>query len=175
MSTGENCIFWFFFCIEEQRDDEKEILSSIIFQSLMKRRDLISHVERALEYDRDGVNLTQSFDSLWDLFTAIISDEQLGRVIIIIDALNECNVTSRNHLTRAIAKLLNRLRSSTSRLLKFFITSRPEFMITKYFGGDDPYEPSCLPLDDAQDHINGDLRKVIHEGIRPIAKNTQAK
>lgn len=175
MSTGENCIICFFSCIEKQRDDAKVILGSIIFQILVKRRYLIRHVERALEHDKAGIKLIQSFESLWDLFTAIISDEQLGRISIIIDALDECNATSKNHLTKAIAKLLGRLRSSTSQLLRFLVTSRPEFMIAKYFNSDDSYEPLYLPLDDAQDQINGDLRKVIHEGIRPIAKNTQAK
>jgi hypothetical protein len=175
VSTGADSITCFFSCIEQQRDDAKEILSCIIFQILVKRGYLVKHVECAVKDDSDGVNLFQSFDSLWALFAAIVSDEQLGRVSIIIDALDECNTTSRKHLTKAIAKLLDRLRSSTSRFLRFFITSRPEFMISKYFDGDDSYEPLCLALDDAQDQIAGDLRRVIHKGIRSIAKNTQAK
>lgn len=173
ISSKNNAIVCYYFCIEDQRGDAKEILGSIIFQILVKRGDLIRHVETALKDDRDGSDLFQSFDSLWRLFTAIIDDHQLGPVIIIIDALDECNETSRNLLMGNFSKLLDRLRSSTLRSLKFLVTSRPDLMITKYFSGG-LYEPLCLPIDDAPETISGDLSKVIRKGMSQIAKDTQA-
>lgn len=165
------CCFFFHNGLERQRD-AKAFLCSIIFQILTEYPHLVRHVMPALEFDKDGANLLQSYDSLWSLFTAIISDAKIGPICIIIDALDECEKTSSSRLMKAIARLIDESRPSTSQCIKYLITSRPHSMINEYF---DVYEPQRLRLEDAQNGLNEDLQLVIRQRMKKIAKRTKAK
>ena len=171
--TRKDPLVCFFFCndtIENQRD-AKAILRSLIFQILIERRDLIGHVKSLLDYDRNGDHLLKSYDRLWSIFSAIASDIHLGPANIIIDALDECEKTSRNRLIQSIASLIDRLRSMTSRCLRFLITSRPYLTITECFTN---YEPHHLQLEERQE-VDADVRRVISHRVERIARRTNAK
>lgn len=173
LSASRDPLVCFFFCndtIENQRD-AKAVLRSLIFQILMERRDLIGHVKPLLDYDRNGEHLLKSYDRLWSLFCAIASDVHLGPANIIIDALDECEKTSRNRFVQSIANLIDRLRSTTSRCVRFLITSRPYLTITDCFTN---YEPHLLHLEERQE-IDADVRLVISQRVEKIAKKTKAK
>ena len=163
-----------FFCndgIENQRD-AKAILRSLIFQILIERRDLIGHVKPLLDYDKDGVHLLKSYDRLWFIFSSMACDIRLGPTSIIIDALDECEKTSRNIFMESIAKLIDRLRTMASRCIRFLITSRPYLTITECFTN---YEPRRLPLEERQEEIDADVRLVIGQRVERIARRTNAK
>ena len=167
-------VICFFFCndsIENQRD-AKAILRSIIFQILMERRTMVRHVKPLLDYDKDGVHLLKSYDRLWSIFSAIASDIDVGPINIIIDALDECEKSSRTRLMESIAKLLDRLGSMKSRCIRFLITSRPYLDITGCFV---KCEPHCLALEEKQKETDADLRMVIRQRVQEIAKRTKAK
>lgn len=165
----------YFFCDNngnEQQRDAKGILCSIIFQILTKRRDLVSHVETALEYDKDGSQLLQSYGRLWSIFESIASDDRLGHLHIIIDALDECEEGSRKRIIEGIARLTESLRPSPTRCIKFLFTSRPEVNLTEHF---DNYQPQRLKLEERKDEINEDLNRVIEQRMKSIAHKTQAE
>ena len=173
-STGRDPLVCSFFCndgIDNQRD-AKAILRSLIFQILIERRDLIGHVKPLLDYDKDGVHLLKSYDRLWSIFSSMACDVRLGPTSIIIDALDECEKTSRNIFMESIAKLIDRLRTMASRCVRFLVTSRPYLTITECFTN---YEPRRLPLEERQKEIDADVRLVIGQRVERIARRTNAK
>lgn len=174
VSTNRDPLVCSFFCndvIENQRD-AKAILKSLIFQILIERRDLICHVKPLLDYDKDGVHLLKSYDRLWSIFSSMACDAGLGPTSIIIDALDECEKTSRNIFMESIAKLIDRLRPMASRCVRFLVTSRPYLTITECFTN---YEPRRLPLEERQKEIDADVRLVIGQRVERIARRTNAK
>ena len=139
---------------------------------MIERRDLIGHVKPLLDYDKDGVHLLKSYDRLWSIFSSMACDVRLGSTSIIIDALDECEKTSRSILMESIAKLIDRLRTMASRCVRFLITSRPYLTITECFTN---YEPRRLPLEERQKEIDADVRLVIGQRVEKIARRTNAK
>lgn len=157
--------------IQEQRD-ATAILRSLIFQLLTERRDLIKHVKSSFDYDRDGTHILKSYDRLWSIFDDLLCDNDLGPVSIVLDAIDECEKSSRKRLMENIAELVDSLRAKGSRCVRFLITSRPSSLITSCFTG---YKPQHLPLEEQGREIEEDLRLVIHQRVGKIATRIEAK
>lgn len=173
-SIGASPMVCSFFCnegIENQRDAQA-ILRSIIFQILSERRGFVRHVKAAFDLEKDRTWLVKSFDRLWSMFTNIVCDEELGTVIIVIDAMDECEKSSRSRLLNSIVKYLDRRRSTSSPGVKFLVTSRPYVSIAEFFVD---YHPQRISLEETQDEIDGDLRLVIAQHVRRIARGLDSK
>lgn len=174
VSTRADPIVCCFFCnegIEDQRD-ANAILRSLIFQILIERRYLVRHVKSTFDYDENGTHILKSYNRLWSIFNDLMCDSQLGQVSIIIDAVDECEKTSRKRLMESIAKLIDGLRSQSSRCVRFLVTSRPSSIITTCFPG---YKPQRLPLEEKGSEIERDLQLVIHQRVGKIATRIEAK
>jgi Cdc6-like AAA superfamily ATPase len=86
----------FFFCDDKIKDqrDAKSILRGIIWQIVRLHRNLLKYVRQC--FDQEGPSLATSFSALWELFLKIVSKSTFGSVRIIVDALDECEMGSRN-------------------------------------------------------------------------------
>lgn len=153
----------YFFCDakNETQRDAKAILRSIIHQLLTRRRLLIKYVKTA--YDYYGPQLEQNFGELWKIFLAIASDERVGPVSVIIDAIDECEETTRQRLLQDVVGLVG----SNHRHIKFLVTSRP------FLGRQ--YTTNLLQIDPSQSHVAEDLRLVIRTKLERIAQRTKCK
>ncbi|KAI9815250.1 MAG: hypothetical protein M1827_002730 [Pycnora praestabilis] len=169
-SQNVHPIVCFFFCdekIETQRD-AKAVLRSIIFQILTQRRKLIRHVRSA--YDIQGSHLTENFNELWRIFTAIASDKRAGPINIIVDAIDECEESTRNRFLESIATLIGRTQSitrSSTPCIKFLITSRPVL--------GRQYTTTHLQIEDVHRNIEEDLRLVIQTKIEGIVRRMNCR
>ncbi|KAF2816085.1 uncharacterized protein BDZ99DRAFT_457997 [Mytilinidion resinicola] len=115
-----------FFCngrIESQRDSVN-LLRSIIYQIVMHRRKLLRIVRRAS--DAQGFQLFSRFDSLWNPFLEICRHKG-DELIVIIDAIDECEEQIQVSMTKRIVNLLG---SEPEFSIKFLITSRPNVPAT---------------------------------------------
>ncbi|KAH8803520.1 hypothetical protein F5884DRAFT_508819 [Xylogone sp. PMI_703] len=156
----------YFFCddkIETQRD-ATAILRSIIHQLVDRNRRLIKHVKSV--YDIQGPHFDQSFQALWKIFVAICCDRRAGPIIIIVDALDECDKTTRDWFLKNVIALMGKPQSVGSKApyIKFLVTSRP-------FPGA-PYTSNLLKIDPALDYVEEDLRMVIQSKVDGIAQRT---
>lgn len=156
----------YFFCdekIETQRDGTT-ILRSLIHQLLVRCRPLIKHVKRA--YDIQGPQLDRNFSALWRIFLAIASDRRIRPISVIIDAIDECEDTTRNRLLTEIITLISTRHASRSKssCIKFLVTSRPQF--------GHQYTSNILQIDSTLENVDRDLRLVIRSKVEGIVRRT---
>lgn len=71
-------------------------------------------------------DLFNDFYPLWRVFTAMLQDDQTGEVFILIDALDECERTTRQIILNSIKNLFAALPENTKGQFKFLITCRPD-------------------------------------------------
>ena len=159
----------YFFCdekIDTQRDGTA-ILRSLIHQLLMRRRLLIKYVKAA--YDVQGPHFDQNFNELWRIFMAIASDKQVGPISVIVDAIDECEETTRERFLRDITNLIARSRSTDryTPCVKFLVTSRP--LLGRH------YTENLLQIDPSQNHVEQDLRLLIQTKVEGIVQRTRCK
>ena len=159
----------YFFCDEKintQRDGTA-ILRSLIHQLLMRRRLLIKYVKSA--YDVQGPHFDQNFNELWRIFIAIATDKRVGPVTVIIDAIDECEETTRERFLRDVIQLINKSWSADldTPCVKFLITSRP--LLGRQ------YTTNILQIDPSQNHVEQDLKLVIQTKVEGIVQRTRCK
>ncbi|QKX61975.1 uncharacterized protein TRUGW13939_09131 [Talaromyces rugulosus] len=122
VANKSRTICYFF---KDDFDDQRIIvsaLSCILHQLFMQKRILLS--ETILEqFEVSGENFTSSFDELWNTFISIAEDENAGgEIIVVLDAIDECEECGRSQLIKSLCKLYGKKRNFN---LKFLLTSRP--------------------------------------------------
>ncbi|KAI8945172.1 hypothetical protein F4801DRAFT_147276 [Xylaria longipes] len=130
-STRTSTTFYFFFKddFEDQRTVENA-LRCILRQIFDQRKELLSN-ELLEKIETDGAATFDSFTDLWYLLTSTARHENAGKIICLLDALNECEENGRVQLARALNKLYKK--ESSASTLKFLITSRPYASIQREF------------------------------------------
>ena len=157
-----------FFCddkIEELRDPTS-LLRCLIFQIVNGQRRLWRLVRKAS--DAVGVSIFRQFDALWNLFVQIARTERKSTIIIVIDAIDECDKRAQWLVINRISELL----SLADTTVKFFITSRPnaEGVIGVQLSSAQLIQ---LRLEDKQDQIQGDIKFVVHHRLeRMVIRGT---
>ncbi|TGO61109.1 hypothetical protein BOTNAR_0134g00070 [Botryotinia narcissicola] len=167
-SAGTKLIVCCFFCdekIEAQRD-VKAIIRSLIYQIIVRRRILVKHVKAA--YDMQGAHLTDNFNELWRIFTAITNDRKAGHINVIVDAIDECEENTRDRLLRAIASLVNQKNSSGTYAIKFLITSRP--LLWRQYALARERTEYTLSIENLNSNNESDLNLVIRTRIDAICR-----
>lgn len=161
-----------FFCdekIEHQRDG-KDILQSVIYQIVTRRRELIRYVTAA--YETQGPHLVQSFDALWNIFKAIVSDIRSGPISIVVDAIDECEEQTRNKFLDSVSKFIHQvklLEVPIQHCIRFLITSRPYVNIARRING---HARNHLQIEESQTEISNDVRLVIRQKVEGIVRRS---
>lgn len=105
-------------------------IATIATQLVQKIPSFAPHVQNAIEADPaiSGKALKQQFETLvlQPLGKIRTDPQKFSRIVIVIDALDECD---REEDVRIIIRLLSQVQRITSVQLKFFLTSRPELPI----------------------------------------------
>ncbi|RYC78655.1 hypothetical protein BFJ63_vAg18472, partial [Fusarium oxysporum f. sp. narcissi] len=123
-------MFAYFLCdyrYPEQRSPTA-VLRSLIWQLLLQRNGLFQHMQSDFEkhkYSRLFECLFENFSALWRIFQDMLQDEHVGEVFILIDALDECDRSTRKALLRCIRELFQASPESEGNF-KFLVACRPE-------------------------------------------------
>ncbi|KAJ5343212.1 uncharacterized protein N7506_003036 [Penicillium brevicompactum] len=128
--TSDKMFAYFFFDNkgEERRRTPTAMLRSLIWQLLLQNESLFRHVEPDFERHEKRFrfeDLFERFSTMWLIFQDILQDEQVGEVFILIDALDECDKTTRKALLKGIKNLFDTSSKGPGRF-KFLITHRSE-------------------------------------------------
>lgn len=85
------------------------ILRSLIHRLVTKRRQLVKYVKAA--YEMYGVNFDQNHAGLWRMLPAIASDKHVGLVTIVVDAIDECEETTKGRFLQDVVNLIETSRT----------------------------------------------------------------
>ena len=115
--------YFFFKDSQERRTQSKHALRALLHQ-LFQASDLIKH--GLASHRSHGKGLLEAFDEMWDILLKAANDPDAGEIICVIDALDECEQTSRFQLLdRLIDYYSQQDLGTNSTVLKFLVTSRP--------------------------------------------------
>jgi hypothetical protein len=159
-------VLYFFF--DDKYDKQKSavsLLRTLLHQILEQLPALIDHVMPY--YISQGTNMVESLGTLWKIFRAVTTDRKyLDGVYVFVDALDECDETSRENLLSYFEQHFNDIsKDSDSTFLKVVATSRPYPRIEHSLPSD-----FCIRLktEDAEGRINEDISSFISHTINKI-------
>jgi hypothetical protein len=93
-----------------------------------------------------GKALAHNLSELWRILLECATSPNTGEVVCVLDALDECEASSRNQLINKLKEFYcDPSVQSKSPKLKFLVTSRPYSDLENYFAGFDT--ASCLHFD----------------------------
>ncbi|KAI9704748.1 MAG: hypothetical protein M1836_006528 [Candelina mexicana] len=169
-SLGLRSTLCYFFCdakIEKQRDSQT-ILRSLIHQLITRRRLLVKYVKTA--YEMYGPHFDQNLNGLWRILIAIASDKRVGPITVVVDAIDECEESTRERFLQDIVKLVERSKTESPQNLciKFIVTSRPT--------SGRQYTTKHVQIDPSlNQEMEQDLRLVIRKKVEDISQRTRCK
>ena len=156
--------FAYYFCDnkDEKRNTATAIIRGLLLQLLRQRHILFKFIQR--DYDQMKSQLFDSFDALWRILHSMLKDPNAGEVYILIDALDECEKSSREDLLKVLAKLFVAPRLDGNLNVKFLIICRPESDIQGYLQDINGH----LRIDSGK--VNADLSKFIQVKVNDLSK-----
>jgi hypothetical protein len=116
---------------EEDRGNAKRLFPTLIQQLATSIPQLTHSIQKAIEDDPyiSEKALGEQFDKLLLQPLLHVDLDQTATMVIVIDALDECESEENKDDIRAILQLLPRVQMSKCVQLRFFLTSRPELPI----------------------------------------------
>ncbi|KAK6340516.1 hypothetical protein TWF696_008842 [Orbilia brochopaga] len=150
-----------FFCNGriKERHDPIVMLRSIIYQIVVRRRRLLQLVRKARSLQ--GPQLFQQLSGLWELLLDILKTEKQIPIVVVIDAIDECDEATQLMLVNRITKFTQSAEDSRT---KFFITARG-YLSASYRIPSDKTKYYHLDLDDFQPEIGRDVVRVIQQRL----------
>lgn len=155
----------YYFCDnkDENRNTATTMLRGVLYQLLKKQKDFFSHFKHDYAMRKD--KLAKDFTVLWRIFVDILKDMRGTQVYFIIDAIDECEQSSRQDFLKSLSALFTIPDLGSTHNIKFLITSRPEHDIEcalKSVG-------NCLRVDSGL--INEDLSRYIDVKVKELSSN----
>ncbi|KAH8655994.1 hypothetical protein BGZ60DRAFT_459046, partial [Tricladium varicosporioides] len=143
----DSCAVLYYCCDKRTRSDEtaSSILRALLHQLLLQKPSLfgiaIEKNELMQSHSFPKGPTTWTFDSLWSIFKATVTNSQLQSIYCIIDALDESERESMEIFLSLLPELLDD--SEIGVTLKFFLTSRTEGHIIECLEG----QATCIQID----------------------------
>ncbi|KAL2203689.1 hypothetical protein CC79DRAFT_1277407, partial [Sarocladium strictum] len=120
----------YFFFKDEDQDRVHLALCALLHQLLVSKPFLITKY-LAPEHSKDGASLKTNVSVLWKVLKSALRDIRTGRVVIVVDGLDECKPEEVGGLSDNVNSLF--LDRSPAQKTKFLITTRPYSQITSRF------------------------------------------
>jgi len=118
--------FAYYFCDNknEKRNTATAIIRGLLLQLLRQHHVFFRYIQPEFNLRKDA--LFDNFDALWQILCKILGDFNEGQIYILIDALDECEESTRRALLFELGKLFTPTGTAGTANIKFVITSRPE-------------------------------------------------
>jgi len=159
-----NTTFAYFFCDykDKVRNTPTAILRSVIRQLLLQRHTLFEHIQSDFNEQKSGLFL--NFSALWRNLKNMLRDDRAGEVFVLVDALDECELSMRNDLLRSMEELFDPRQMGKTGRFKFLITCRPNIHDIE-----DALKGVGTSLDVDSGEINSDLSEYIDVKVDDLA------
>ena len=126
-------VSYFFFKdgLDEQQGSAR-CICALLHQIFSRQPKLIK--KHALnDYRQNGTKLADLFENLWKILKAVAADADTLPLICVLDALDECQDSSRVELIDELKELYGNAAQKSRFKLKFLVTSRPYVDIQRRF------------------------------------------
>lgn len=168
MDAQHDIICYFFF--KDISPDSRSItkaLSAILHQLFTRSPELVVHAESA--FADNGIELSSMFDTLWDILMDVAKGPGVGRIICILDALDECEESQQGILIEKLKRFCSSV-GHGDKQLRFLVTSRPYRKIRMEFHSLVRGVPTIhLSGDNETDSIKSEIDLVIRSEVGLIA------
>ena len=127
------CSFFF----KDTSEDQRSLVNALaaLLHQLFKATagaKAIRHALPAFQENKDKI--TQNLEVIWKAIQGIALDSNCGKIVFLLDALDECQSLEQGNLIRILKQLeRTQIRLGSAKNFKFFITSRPYWDIEKEF------------------------------------------
>ncbi len=159
-------VFAYYFC--DNKDDKRNtaiaIIRGLLLQLLRQRPLLFKHIQE--DYDQMRDRVFDNFDALWRILLKILRDPNAGQIYLLIDALDECDKSSRGFrqaFLASLADLFSTPQGSEIMNVKLIITCRPESDILDELN----YLRGLIRIDSGK--INADLSKYVDTRVNELS------
>ncbi|KAG5748579.1 hypothetical protein H9Q70_008760 [Fusarium xylarioides] len=142
------------------------VFRGLIWQFCRLRPELLYHgLKRAVSVDEGRIALaTNSVETLWQIFTAMVQDPNTGTVTCVVDGLDECDEPSIKTLMERFSELLSS-ENQGRRNFRVLLTTRQPFQQDNF-----PIELSTICLNsDAHKHNVEDSQRFINFHVSNMA------
>lgn len=128
----DNAELAFFFCSaqDKKRNTAVAVLRGLVHQIISKRPQLVKHALPYFETPERTQQSLSSLETLWVIFSKLVTDAGLGTMFCVLDGLDECEESMMKVLLRRIVDLLaSTTPSLTTATFRLAIVSRnmPDF------------------------------------------------
>ena len=167
-ATTDVICYFFFKDDDTDRRSAAAALCALLHQLFKQRPTLLKHAMTDFEYHGDKIR--GMFQTMWDILVKVAADPDAGRIICVLDALDECEESARQALIQELSGF-HRARHGMKTQLKFLITSRPYSEIRGEFGSEVHDLPSIsVKGEEESESISEEINLVITEEVTRIAR-----
>jgi Cdc6-like AAA superfamily ATPase len=124
------CHFFF----KDDNDEQRSslfALRALLHQIFSDDKALLRHAFPV--FQDKGHAMFEDFDSLWDIFSCIAKDPSATNLLLILDALDECEKKSQSQLLKRLNRLYQERPLEQKPFFKVILLSRPENIINHSF------------------------------------------
>ena len=158
----------YFFFKDQDQNTIRQALCALLHQLFSYKPSLIRHA--IPEYQKNGSDLVNITTSLWDIFEKASKDTEMGSVIFILDALDECINSDFNDLVTRLKNQFQQQRTPSGKV-RFLLTSRPYGNILSEFQELVSAFPCIrIPGEDCSKAISQEVNCVIKHRVKQLAK-----
>ena len=122
--------YFFFKDDDSSRQNGANALCALLHQLFVQKPWLLKYA--MVDFQHYGQNLTSQFSTLWDILETSARDPEAGKIVCVLDALDECCTASREELIQHMGRFYSSQHKSLTKL-KLLTTSRPYHNIERAF------------------------------------------
>ena len=161
-------IICYFFFKDQVQNTLKQALCALLHQLFSAKLFLLRYT--IFEYSKNGPNLVNNVDILWDILYKVGKDLEAGPLIFVLDALDEYYESNFRDLVRMLKDHLQKGKSDLGKM-KFLLTSRPYNQITSEFQGLVKTFPQIrIPGEEKSKRISQEVNYVVKHRVQQLAE-----
>ena len=166
---GTSTCYFFFKDDNASQQSGANALCAILHQLFVQKPALLTYA--LTEFRNHGEHIRNMFSILWSILEKAVSCPEAGRIICVLDALDECSGLVREDLIARLSRFY-RNRDQLNAKMKFLVTSRPYYDIERAFRNNISDMTSInLKGEDETESIRTEIDLVIDHTIPQISKN----
>jgi ankyrin repeat protein len=168
----DSTICYYFFRDQDQ-NTVRQLLCAVLHQLFCKSPALIKHAMGAFE--KNGNKLINSTDSLWSILSNVLQEPETGKVILVMDALDECLNPELNKLLCGLGRQYRDFTESGTKV-KYIFTTRPyEQILLGFKRNFNDASTIHIPGEEESDTISQEVNLVIQYRVERLAREMDLK